>query len=348
MIKINNYNITFADESNLDQLLMANSSSSIAVLTDENTVEFCLPLLFEQCSQPFNIITIPSGEQNKTIDTCNYIWEKMMELNMDRHSILINLGGGVIGDMGGFCAATYMRGIKFIHIPTTLLSQVDSSVGSKLGIDFGNYKNMVGLFCDPIEVIVDTKYLTTLPYRQLTSGFAEVLKHGLIADRGLWDTTSQIEIITDLDLIEIIKKSIQIKVDIVNQDPFEKGVRKTLNFGHTIGHAIESYALTTTNPLLHGEAISIGMICESYISWKRDLISESEYKSIKEQIIRLFGKKSKSVPEPNILIKLMSHDKKNRAGRILMSLLNGIGKSTYDHEIRTKEIEESISEYKQQ
>ncbi len=346
MIQINNYKITFNGEADINDLISKLSPSSITVLTDENTVKYCLPLLFEECETSLNVITIPSGEQHKSIDTCNHIWGKMIEYKMDRHSLLINLGGGVIGDMGGFCAATYMRGIRFVQIPTTLLSQVDSSVGGKLGVDFNLYKNMVGLFADPVEVIINTKYLDTLPYRQLSSGFAEIIKHGLIVDKRLWNSLFKYETITELSLLPIIEKSVAIKAKVVKKDPYEKGLRKILNFGHTIGHAIESYSLTTDNPLLHGEAISIGMICESYISSEKGLLSKEEYDVIKENITKISGKKSKSIPNIESIYDIVLRDKKNDSGNIKMTLLHSIGKASYDHHVSRQEINQSLEDYK--
>lgn len=346
MIKLDNYSITFDKENKLGSLIEKLTPSKITVLADTNTAELCMPFLFEECPMDFNIISIESGEEYKTIETCQYIWRTMIDLEMDRHSLLINLGGGVVGDMGGFCASTYMRGIPFIQIPTTLLSQVDSSVGGKLGVDFGHFKNMVGLFANPEAVMIDSRFLSTLPYRQMVSGFAEIVKHGLIADRKLWDDLWQEEIITDLDLSTIVERSVQIKADIVTQDPYEKGIRKILNFGHTIGHAIESIALSSDNPLLHGEAILIGMIVESHISFQKGLLTSEDFNTIKETILKLSGQKSKSIPDLQDLLDVMKHDKKNHAGQIKMSLLTGIGSAIFNQDISSLEVEKGIAAYK--
>ena len=225
--------------------------SKVAILVDENTKRDCLFKL-PQIENAL-IIEIKSGEEYKNISTCNFIWEQLTINNFDRNALLINLGGGVIGDIGGFCAATYKRGLKFIHIPTTLLSMVDASVGGKVGIDFKGFKNQIGIFNNPNAVLIYPKFLETLDENELKSGFAEVVKHALILDDSLWLKLKNTPF-TDLDWEYIIYTSVQIKNKIVLADPFEKGERKKLNFGHTFGHAIESYYLEKGTPISHGEA----------------------------------------------------------------------------------------------
>ena len=237
--------------------------SQVAILVDENTKRDCLSKLPQ--IESALIIEIKSGEQYKNISTCSFIWEQLTINNFDRNSLLINLGGGVIGDMGGFCAATYKRGLEFIHIPTTLLAMVDASVGGKLGIDFKGFKNQIGLFNNPKAVLISSVFLETLAESELKSGFAEVVKHALISDNSLWLKLKNTPF-TDLDWEDIIDTSIQIKNKIVLADPFEKGERKKLNFGHTFGHAIESYYLEKRTPISHGKAVFMGMILEAEIS----------------------------------------------------------------------------------
>ena len=241
--------------------------SRIVIITDENTHAHCLPHFLKSSgiSDYYNII-IPAGEQHKHIETCTYIWSEMLAAGADRRSLTINLGGGVIGDMGGFCASTFKRGMDFVQVPTTLLSQVDASIGGKLGIDFHLVKNCIGVFTDPQAVFVDPAFLQTLSYRELRSGFAEVLKHSLIADASQWQQLQAIDDLAGEHWHQRIVNSLLVKKAVVEEDPFEKGIRKALNYGHTIGHAVEGWALHSENPLLHGEAIAIGMICEAYLS----------------------------------------------------------------------------------
>ncbi|MEM6829454.1 MAG: 3-dehydroquinate synthase family protein, partial [Bacteroidota bacterium] len=229
----------------LDQLVEKWRPDKIAVLVDENTFEHCLPLVKVEGT---SIIQIESGESNKNLETCSHIWSHMTQHAFTRKSLLVNLGGGVIGDMGGFAASTYKRGIKFVNMPSTLLSQVDASIGGKLGIDFEGLKNHIGLFREPDHVIVYPGFLATLPQREMKSGFAEVIKHSLIADKTHWEylkTTT----FNDLNWNEMIPKSIAIKQEVVSKDPTEQGYRKVLNFGHTLGHAIESHFLNSETPL---------------------------------------------------------------------------------------------------
>ncbi|MCZ2102743.1 MAG: 3-dehydroquinate synthase, partial [Chitinophagales bacterium] len=262
-IKGKHGNIYFNDWSALKQKIQATSWSKIFVLVDENTEKYCLFHLLEQMDLPIHVIKIPSGEQHKNLNTCQLVWQNLMAKGADRLSLLINLGGGVIGDLGGFCAGTYMRGIRFIQIPTTLLSQVDASVGGKLGVDFMERKNMIGLFGNPEAVFIFTDFLKTLPERELKSGYAEMLKHALIADKDAWNRLSKTDVATINDWESTIYESVMIKQSIIQEDPLEAGKRKILNFGHTVGHAIESYWISREKPLLHGEAIAIGMVAEA-------------------------------------------------------------------------------------
>ncbi len=329
------------------------SQRQIAVLVDKNTYEFCYPKL-KNILPPHEIICIEAGEQHKNLTTCEYIWQKFTDFQFDRKALLINLGGGVIGDMGGFCAATYKRGIDFIQIPTTLLSQVDASVGGKLGIDFQGYKNHIGVFALPKAVIVDTSFLDTLPLRELKSGFAEVLKHCLIADKIMWEKicefviTNKIQTIThnNFDWNEIVKHSIEIKNNITSLDPDEKGLRKILNFGHTIGHAIESFYLLTQNPekiLLHGEAIALGMIAESELSYQRNLITKEELEQIKTLLYHFYGDSKIDINDITNIANLTLQDKKNENGQIQTCLLSGIGNCLYQQVISIEEISYQLS-----
>ena len=296
--------------------------SKVAILVDENTKRDCLYKLPK--IENAIIIEIKSGEEYKNISTCNFIWEQLTINNFDRNSLLINLGGGVIGDMGGFCAATYKRGLEFIHIPTTLLAMVDASVGGKLGIDFKGFKNQIGLFNNPKAVLISPEFLETLAESELKSGFAEVVKHALISDNSLWVKLNNTPY-TDLDWKDIIDTSVRIKNKIVLADPFEKGERKKLNFGHTFGHAIESYYLEKGTPISHGEAVFMGMILETEIS----NLSETDKNEIKNYILSDFS--LPYTPKKSNLHKFLINDKKNQNGKINFTLLSGIGNCSFDN-----------------
>ena len=302
--------------------LDASTYSKVAVLVDENTKRDCLYKL-PKIENPL-IIEIKSGEEHKNISTCNFIWEQLTINNFDRNSLLINLGGGVIGDMGGFCAATYKRGLEFINIPTTLLAMVDASVGGKLGINFKGLKNQIGLFNNPKAVFISTEFLETLDKSELKSGFAEVIKHALISNHSLWIKLKNTAF-ANLDWEDIINNSVHIKNKIILSDPYERGERKKLNFGHTFGHAIESYYLDKGMPILHGEAIFMGMILETEIS---DL-SENDKNEIKDYILSNFA--LPYTPKKLYLHKFLTNDKKNQDGRINFTLLNGIGNCSLDN-----------------
>lgn len=328
----------------LSAVFKEQSFSTVAVLVDENTEKFCFPLL-QKYLPSHHLIKIKSGEEEKHLETCVYIWDRMTALNMDRHSLLINLGGGVIGDMGGFCAATYKRGIRFIQIPTTLLSQVDASIGGKLGIDFKHFKNHIGVFKDPEKVIIYTPFSKTLPYAEMRSGFAEITKHCLIADKGKWEIIKN-KPFEKQDLTDLVSHSIGVKSKIVEEDPFEKNIRKALNFGHTIGHAVESYFLDQpAKRLLHGEAIAIGMICESYISYKRSLISKEELAEIDLFLRSIYASVNISETTFKEIISLTVQDKKNKDSKVLGALLDGIGRIKINVELTSSLIEDSLNYY---
>jgi 3-dehydroquinate synthase len=326
-ISLSDYNIHIGQISeSLPQYLAERKYSKIVVLVDTLTEQHCLPFLIQilQNQVPYKII-IPSGERYKTLSTCQHIWNELFKANADRNTLLINLGGGVIGDMGGFCAATYKRGIPFIQIPTTLLSQVDASIGGKLGIDYHDIKNSIGVFCNPQAVFIDTFFLNTLSHEERKSGFAEMLKHALIADSEQWHQIKKLNPIEYEKLNPFLTASLLIKKNIVEQDPYEKGIRKSLNFGHTIGHAIESSSFQTTEPLLHGEAVAYGMVAEAYLSIKGADLSQHEFREIKTTIFNIYGSFKFKNQDPQQLLALMRQDKKNEGEGINFSLLPTIG-----------------------
>jgi 3-dehydroquinate synthase len=345
-INAGNYFITFKEKGYdyLNAAIKENNYSKIFIIVDENTNEYCLPKLLPliEYEAEIEIIELESGEVNKTIETCVQVWNVLIELGGDRKSLIINLGGGVITDMGGFIASTYKRGIAFINIPTTLLSMVDASVGGKNGVDLGGLKNQIGTITNPVMVIIDSEFLETLPKNEMRSGLAEMLKHGLIAKRSHWERFKKYEEIDYDNFDDYIFESVAIKNNIVTQDPTEKGIRKALNFGHTLGHAIETYFLENPDKqtLLHGEAIAVGMILEAYISMDKKLISQSEYLEIKNQLNTIFEKINIEEKEHKNIIDLLIHDKKNEYGKIQFALLEGIGNikldQTTDNEIITK------------
>lgn len=339
-IEISSYYIALGKiEESFTGYLSELPDAQLFILTDEHTHQFCLPLI-----QPFlehkkySIFRVKPGERYKNIETCIEVWEAMTAAQLDRHAVMINLGGGMIGDLGGFCASTYKRGIKFVQIPTTLLSQVDASIGGKLGIDFDGLKNHIGVFRSPEAVLIDPVFLNTLPDRELRSGYAEIIKHCLIADGDHWKELSLIHDLKAIQWDKIIRRSLEVKRKIVLDDPYEKHKRKLLNFGHTIGHAIESYFLESGTPLLHGEAIAAGMIYETMLSGKQLRLRNHEQNEIINYIISIYGKP----PALNMKawLPIMQQDKKNIQGKISFSLLRDIGVSEWDVLLGEQELNE--------
>jgi 3-dehydroquinate synthase len=331
-------------DQSLPAFLEENAYTQVIVLVDENTKRFCYPAV-KALLPKHTLIQIRSGEEHKHLETCTHIWQKMTDANLDRKALCINLGGGVIGDMGGFCAATYKRGIDFIQLPTTLLSQVDASVGGKLGIDFQGFKNHVGVFKDPKAVLIATDFLQTLPFEEIRSGFAEIIKHCLIADPAMWDVICRRDL-EEQNWDELVSHSVAIKAKVVEQDPTEKGWRKILNFGHTIGHAVESYMLEQPKrKLLHGEAIAVGMVAEAYLSYKRKLLSEESLMQIEEFIFSIYGKVTLQPEDIAAISPLALQDKKNASGKIQCVLLKSIGEPIIDQVITQKEIQEALKYY---
>jgi len=347
MVKENN-NLQFTNEvaKALKDRFEKESFSSVFVLVDDNTNHHCLPLIEKSLPVNHQLIQIKSGEANKTIATCQSIWQFLTDANADRHALIINLGGGVICDMGGFCARTYKRGIHFWNIPTTLLSQVDASVGGKLGVDFGVFKNHIGLFSDPDLVIIDSGFFNTLPQDEIISGYAEMVKHALIKDRIMFNELTA-QNVNDLDWHSWVLRSVAIKKVIVEEDPTENGLRKILNFGHTVGHAVESYFMDKGNALKHGEAIAIGMIAETYLSCSKHMLVQEEGDRIIEYLLEVFPKKEIANDTLDDIVNLAFQDKKNKNGKIYAVLLKALGEAVYDTEINADEIRKSLIYYNQ-
>ncbi|MDG1528309.1 MAG: 3-dehydroquinate synthase [Polaribacter sp.] len=330
----------------LNNLIANNNYSSIFILMDENTHQNCygkfIPKLVANC--PIELIEIESGEINKNLETCTGVWNVLTELNADRKSLLITLGGGVITDLGGFVASTFKRGIDFVNIPTTLLSMVDASVGGKTGVDLGVLKNQIGLFANPEIVIVDTAYLETVTPREIRSGTAEIIKYGLTYDVSLYEKIKNSE---NLDITELIHRSIAIKNEVVIEDPKEQGLRKILNFGHTIGHAVESYFLEANEKesLTHGEAIAIGMVAECFVSSKLLGFPKKTLEEIKQLIVTIYGKTQIVKEDFNAILTYLKHDKKNVSGRVNFVLLKGLEQTQLDCKVTTELIIESLEYY---
>jgi 3-dehydroquinate synthase len=320
------------------------SFSRLVVLTDSNTQSNCLPLISSVLPPDTIFISVPNGEINKNLDTCALIWSEMTAAALDRKALMLNLGGGVVTDMGGFCASIYKRGIRFINIPTTLLSQVDASVGGKLGIDFQGLKNHLGVFNEPETVIIAKEFLPSLPKPELRSGYAEILKHGLIQDSAYFSKLKS-ENWENQDWESLIYHSVGIKKAVVEADPKEAGLRKILNFGHTIGHAFESYFLDTSNHLLHGEAIALGMICEGFLSFQKVGFSYEELDQLTKTMLQVYGKVDFDINELDPILDLCLQDKKNEGSTLMFSLLTSIGDCTYNIPVSREEIRTAIIHY---
>ena len=313
-------------------------ASKVFILTDENVAPFWLPEVAHwlHCNSAIDII-IKAGEQHKNLHTVQRIWKTLMKHHADRNALLINLGGGVITDLGGFAASTYKRGIKFINIPTTLLAMVDAAIGGKTGIDFGGGKNQIGTFAEAEEIIIDPVFLETLPKRELFSGIAEMLKYGFIVDDNLLKVNSE-------NYQQFIVRCGEIKREIVRQDPTEKGLRKILNFGHTLGHAIESHCLTTDYPLLHGEAVALGMLGALWLSMKQLGLDESLLRNFENQIPMLLSEAEISLSKADLdpILSYLVHDKKNKGEKPQFVLLEAVGKPVWDVEVEMETVKKAL------
>ncbi|WP_299677687.1 3-dehydroquinate synthase [uncultured Dokdonia sp.] len=350
-IKASSYEIVFNTPGYeaLNNLLQTAVYSKIFVIVDSNTHEHCLATFLSllQTDVSIEVIEITPGEENKTIETCSGVWDALANLDADRKGLIINLGGGVVTDLGGFVASTFKRGMHFINIPTTLLSMVDASVGGKTGVDLGSLKNLIGVINNPELVLIDTGFLATLSKNEMRSGLAEMYKHGLIASETYWQQLSDLTSMTTEDLNSLIYDSVVIKNEVVLKDPTEKNLRKTLNYGHTLGHAIESYCLSHSKltTLLHGEAIAIGMILESYISTKLTALPQQQFKHIHKVFSEMYDTVSFSKDDIHHIIELLKHDKKNTNGKVNFVLLESIGKGVIDQEVSNELIYEAFDFY---
>tara|TARA_B100001057_G_scaffold95880_1_gene92356 strand:- start:10249 stop:11277 length:1029 start_codon:yes stop_codon:yes gene_type:complete len=322
--------------------------SSIFILVDENTEHFCLELFIKKSGiKSFNKIVIPSGEENKNIDTCISIWGQLNSFKADRKSLLINVGGGVLTDIGGFAASTYLRGIKFINIPTTLLGMVDAAHGGKTGIDFKLLKNQIGVFNEPLEVLLDNEYLKTLSKQEFINGYAEVVKHSLLTDRPDLTFYSLIKLDLFKDSDYIINSYSLVKNEIVKSDKYESNIRKILNLGHTIGHAVESYSHISDkiDEFKHGQAIVIGLITELFISHKKFNFPLKDVVSVKEHLKKYFTLINLKDNDIMNIYDLMVYDKKNEGSKINFVLLKEIGKPVINQIVDKELFKESFLFY---
>ena len=347
------------DLTHLHTILANLPKGQLFVLTDSHTAEYCLPILADSIGQiPYHLLTIEAGEQSKNLASVQAVWDFMLKHRATREAVLINLGGGMITDLGGFAAATYMRGIRFVNIPTTLLAMVDASSGGKTGIDYQGIKNVIGTFTPPVATLIHPDFLRTLPAAELLSGFAEMLKHALIASPKEWikllqlaqEELPQEQFVEALSSTGALQASIQIKENVVSQDPHEAGLRKILNFGHTVGHAIESTMLHHTTPhytmlhhTSHGYCVLWGMVAEVYLSVVHTGCPREVLQQLTQIMLQWYGRPQCNCKERQQLIKHMYHDKKNNAHMTPnFTLLQDIGHPLINQYVTEVDIDEAL------
>ena len=335
----------------LSNVLSKMTYDKLFILTDEHTEKKCYPLIaLLPIVDSAKRVVIPADDTNKTIENLSHVWKFLTTNGATRHSLLINLGGGMITDLGGFAAATYKRGIAYINIPTTLLGSVDASVGGKTGINFEGYKNEIGSFHPSEYVIISAEFLNTLSQKDILSGYAEMIKHALLESESIWNKTLSFNLADDIDydlLNDLVMQSVLIKQRIVEQDPFERNIRKALNLGHTIGHAFESFALDNDNPVPHGYAVAWGLIAELYLSHKVCNLPKEILETAKEFITKHYGVFPIEPKDYDTLYKFMVHDKKNEGDNINFTLLSDVGDIEINQVVGKDLINESLSFYRQ-
>ena len=337
----------------LSEAIAACPHDKLFVLVDKTTEQLCLPVVSSfLCMQEAHPIAIDATDTHKTLDTLSHVWSELQRLGATRHSLMINLGGGMVTDLGGFAASTFKRGINYINIPTTLLSMVDASVGGKTGINFGGLKNEIGVFNNAHSVILDTTFLRTMDEENLLSGYAEMLKHGLISNVGMWAEllNFDVENITSSDHLEklgsMVSKSVAVKQDIVAEDPTEHGIRKALNLGHTAGHAFESLALKR-KAILHGYAVAYGLVVELYLCCVKTGFPQDKMRQTVTFIKEHYGRMPITCDDYPQLIELMHHDKKNAGNDINFTLLSDIGDIRINQTASEEEIKEALDFYRE-
>ena len=320
------------------------------ILVDETTEQLCLPLVAGfDCVRDAQIITIGATDQNKTLDSLSHVWTELQRGGATRHSLMINLGGGMVTDLGGFAASTFKRGLNYINIPTTLLAMVDASVGGKTGVNFGGLKNEIGVFSCAKSVILDTTFLKTMDHENICSGYAEMLKHGLIANEEMLAEllNFDLDVIDYYQLSRMLADSVQVKERIVDEDPTEQGIRKALNLGHTIGHAFESYAMKSMRPILHGYAVAYGVVCELYLSCVKTGFPVDKMRQVVRFVNENYGKLPITCDDYPALLELMTHDKKNVGDTINFTLLGGVGDIRINQTATKEEICEALDFYRE-
>ncbi len=334
----------------LSRVLATVSYDKLFVLADEHTHKFCLPVLQEMMSgRNAYVITIGAGDVHKEIDTLVKVWAELSNHAATRHSLLINLGGGMVTDLGGFAASTFKRGIQYVNIPTTLLAMVDASVGGKTGINFNGLKNEIGAFAPALSVLIETGFLRTLDRDNFFSGYAEMLKHGLISTTGHWAEllSFDTENIDYNSLKTLVGKSVQVKENIVAEDPYERSIRKALNLGHTVGHAFESLALEQNRPVLHGYAVAWGIVCELYFSHLKLGFPKDKLRQTVTFIKENYGTFVFDCQVYDRLFELMTHDKKNTAGIVNFTLLKEVGEVVIDQTATKDEVFDMLDFYRE-
>lgn len=348
-IKSTSYSIYIGEKSfeALNTFLTKNTYSNYYIICDEHTFEFCLPtLLFHAPTlNEAEIIELESGEDKKTLETCLQVWGALTDTGADKKSLIINLGGGVISDLGGFVASTFKRGIDCINIPTTLLSMVDASVGGKTGVDFEGIKNHIGTTSEPKGIFINPVFLETLSERQIKNGYAEIIKIALIADADFWKELKKLKSVKEFSSEKVITKAIQLKNSIVKKDLYENDLRKSLNFGHNIGHALESALINQQKDILHGEAVAAGMIMEAEIAQFLKRISAKECNEIRDYISSIYIKIKITKETETQLLKYILHDKKNIGDNLCFALPKEIGAYELYCGVETEVIKKIISNY---
>ncbi|MDX1476922.1 MAG: 3-dehydroquinate synthase [Saprospiraceae bacterium] len=338
---INDVPVYFGDVAGLPDVL-SNDYSSVHILADAQTMQFCAPALRSlSWPAPAHWIAMHAGEEAKNLDTCLMVWRQLTDQGADRHSLVVNLGGGVVTDLGGFCAATYLRGIRFLHISTSVLGMVDAAIGGKHGVDLDGLKNYVGVFASPQLVWIDPAFLKTLPDRHVRNGLAEVIKHGCVGDP---DLLAMIHgDLSGMAWDDLLLQSVQVKKQFVEADPAERGIRAALNFGHTIGHALETFALETGYDLLHGEAVALGMLAESQIAREVAGLPDAAVDRINTAVRQVFPELGTPAIPPEVLLELIGKDKKRRSGHVHFALISALGVPSIGHQVAPDLIRRMLS-----
>lgn len=343
-LKNSQYNVEIGSilEGSFSQLLQKKYADvRKVIIVDENTQKHCLDYVITQFEVLSNaeIIVIPPGETSKEMGVCMQVWESLSEYKINRNDVIINIGGGMITDLGGFIAALYKRGIDFINVPTSLLAMVDASVGGKTGIDLNGYKNQIGCFANPQLIVCDPIFLRTLPDEEFYAGKAEILKHGLIDSKVSWDQFK--EILPENLSEELLFKAVAVKNKIVLEDPKEKGNRKKLNLGHTIGHALEGYFLNTS-PKPHGYFVAWGLLTEADLAHKENVLNNKHFYEIEQVIKKNYSPLKLEEEAYEKIYQLMINDKKNEGSTINFNLIKGIGDIEINHTFDKNQIFSSL------